>query len=123
MKNPPRRLDVFEPVRKMSKPVLDAALVLGSPNPPQPAVIDAVELLDADGMARAPGCSLAEICISAGRLAAAICQRKGTASAEDADRWATARINAVRAAARKAGANGGSGSASRSARQRGQCHS
>lgn len=120
MNNPPRRLDVFEPVRKMPKTVLDAALVLGAPNPPQAAVIDAVELLDADGMARAPGCSLAEIRMSAGRLAAVVCQRKGTASAEDADRRATARINAVRVAARKAGGNGGSGPASRPARQRGQ---
>ena len=105
--------------------VLDAALVLGARNPPPAAVIDAVERLDADGMARAPGCSLAEIRMSAGRLAAAICQREGTASAEDADRRATARINAVRVAARKGGGTGnpetgGHGTVSRLARQRGQ---
>lgn len=120
MKNPPRRLDVFEPVRKMPKLVLDAALVLGAPNPPPPAVIAAVELLDADGMARAPGCSLAEIRMSAGRLAAAVCQRKGTASAKDADMRATIRINAVRAERRKGSSTGGPGTASRPARQRGQ---
>lgn len=124
MKNPPRRFDIFEPVRKVPKQLQDAALVLGSPRSPRAAIHDAADLLDAEGMARAPGCSSGEIRMSAGRLAAVICERQGMEAAEVA-RLRTVQRMAVVQRMRAAdgsggGGSGGPGSSGRPVKQRGQ---
>lgn len=110
MKNPPRRLDIFEPVSKMPKQVLDAALVLASPNPPRVAIFDAVELLDAEGMARAPGCSLNEILLSAIQLAMVVGKKYAMLSPDFIELQVTHRIQAVRKTNGNVGGDDASGS-------------
>lgn len=119
MDDPHRHLDVFGAPWKVSKHIRSAIRTLADRNPPKVAMIDAVELLDAEGMARAPGCSLAEIRMSAAKLAPAFYKAESIVSPEQVQQRVNDRIRAIRLLTQTDGYNGWNASQG-SARQRGR---